>query len=105
MSSEHQLLRHPAAQADSDALLQLPLGQIGPVLPGQRDGHAARLSPGHDGDLVHGVLAVQLVDHHGVARLVIGGKLALVHGASPPGCCFSGPAMTLIIGLLEVLAW
>ena len=42
----------------------------------QGDGHAAGLAPGDDGDLMHRVLGGQLVDDHGVARLVIGGETA-----------------------------
>ena len=84
---QHQPLRRPAAQADGDPLLQLPLGQIDLVLVGQGDGHAARGPPGDDGNLVDRVLGGQLMDHHGVARLVVGGE--------PPGLLCHHPAALL----------
>ena len=47
---------------------------------GQGDGHAASRAPGDDGDLMHRVLGGQLVDDHGMARLVVSGELLGVLG-------------------------
>lgn len=44
----------------------------------QADGHAAGLPPGNDGDLMHRVLARQVVHHHGVAGLMEGRELTLL---------------------------
>ena len=78
-----QLLRHPAPQKGHDPVFHIPLGEEGPVLLRQGDGHAPRLPPGNNGDLVHRVVFRQGLHHHGVARLVPGGQLPLVPGDHP----------------------
>ena len=76
--SQHQLLGGPAAQEGHDLVLHVSLGQVRAVLLRQADGHAAGLSPGNDGDLMHRVLARQIVHHYGVAGLMEGCELTLL---------------------------
>ena len=61
----------------------------------QADGHAAGLSPGNDGDLMHRVLARQVVHHYGVAGLMEGRELTLLLRDDP--AVLSGPAITLMM--------
>jgi hypothetical protein len=85
---------HPAAQQRHDLIFHILLGEVGPVLLRQGDGHAAGLASGDDADLGDGVVVRQGVHHHRMARLVIGGQLPLVLRITR--LFFSGPAITLI---------
>ena len=71
--AQHQLLGGAAAQQGHDLLDHVLPAEIGAILVRQGDGHAAGLTAGHDGDLMHRVVLGQGPHHHGVARLVIGG--------------------------------
>ena len=75
-----QLFRHPAAQKGHDPVLHIALGEVGAVLLGKGNGHAACPAPGDNGDLADGILPGQKMHHHGVARLVKGGEPALMLG-------------------------
>ena len=75
--AQHHLLGGAAAQQRHDLLGHIRLGAVGTILLRQEDGHAAGLSAGHDGDLMHRVVVGQRVDDHGVTRLVIGRQLPL----------------------------
>ena len=73
-----QLFRHPAPQQGYNPVLQIALGEEAPVLLRQGDGHASRLAPGDDGNLIYRVVLRQGLHDHGVARLVPGGELPLM---------------------------
>ena len=77
--SEHQLLRHPAAQEDGQPVEQLgarhEVAVLGRPLLGIAEG---RNPPGDDGDLVHRVGVLHRFGHDRMSRLVKGDDLLLL---------------------------
>ena len=97
--AEDQLLRRAAAQQRDNLAEQIRPGEVRPVLVGQGDGHAARLSARDDRDLVDRVVVGQSVHHDGVARLVIRRQAALM--LRNDAAVLLGPGDDLDDGLIE----